>query len=186
MLSPINIVLPVESWSLADPSRMTTPQILQYLYSLNTVPPEFPRYLDRLIQSDQQENYLSTRQGLELTRLVDFLDRVRPLPSVSFQLTKRTLQALGLIPITDDASRRCLHKLQAICSSRAILPSSYIITGGLSKIGDYPVASGGFADVWVGTYGGIGVCIKCPRITLTDRDNVVRVSHYVGTLLDVY
>ena len=70
---------------------MTTPRILNHLYSLKTIPPDFPRYLDWLIQSDQEENYLSTLQNPELTQLVNFLDRVRPLPSASFQLMKQTL-----------------------------------------------------------------------------------------------
>ena len=63
---------------------MTTPQLLQYLYSLNTFSPEFPRCLDSLIQSDEEEHYLLSLQRSELTRLVDFLDRVRVLPSASF------------------------------------------------------------------------------------------------------
>lgn len=176
----------MESWSLTDPPTMTTPRILNHLYSLKTIPPDFPRYLDWLIQSDQEENYLSTLQNPELTQLVNFLDRVRPLPSASFQLMKQSLQSLKVIPTSDDASRRCLHKLQTICSSRKILPSSYLITSGLSKIGDLPVASGGFGDVWKGTYGSVVVAIKCPRITLTDRDHVEKVSDYVGTPLHVY
>ena len=63
---------------------MTTAQILQYIYSFNPLPPDFPRYLDWLIQSDQQEHYLSNLQGPELTRLVDFLGWVRPLFFASF------------------------------------------------------------------------------------------------------
>ena len=63
---------------------MTTPQTLQRLYSFNTFSPEFSRCLDNLIQSDEEDRYLLGLQGPELTRLVDFLDRVRVLPSASF------------------------------------------------------------------------------------------------------
>ena len=60
-----------------DPLTMTTPQILQLLYSFNTLSPEFSRCLDRLIKSDEDDHYLLSLQGSELIRLVDFFDRVR-------------------------------------------------------------------------------------------------------------
>ena len=163
---------------------MTTPQSLQTLYSFSTFSPQFSHCLGRLIQSDDEDNYLLGLQGSELTRLVDFLDKVRVLPSVSFQLTKKTLQALGIIPVTEDVSRRCLHKLQAICSHNRILPSSYIISGGLVRVGDYPVASTNLSDVWQGTHGSTKVCIKHPRITIKDRKHIEKVSDRgIGTLI---
>ena len=167
---------------------MTTPQILELLYSFNTFSPEFSSCLDRLIQSDKEDRYLSTLQGPELTRLVDFLDRVRVLPPTSFPPAyEKTLQALGIIPVTEDVSRRCLHKLQAICSDSGILPSSHIVSGGLVRVGDYPVASTNLSDVWEGTLKGAKVCIKHPRITIKDRQHIEKVSdrhwHTVSYLL---
>ena len=161
---------------------MATSKILQHLYSLNTSSPDFSRYLHHLIQSDGQDHYLLDLQGSEdLIRLVDFLDKVRVPPSTFLQLTKRALQALTIIPTTDDVSRLCLHKLQAICSNRGILPSSHVIAGGLTKLGDYPVASGGFAEVWEGEHDSTKVCIKCPRITIQDRQDIEKVSDLHGT-----
>lgn len=64
--------------------------------------------------------YFLGLQGLELIRPVYFLDRVRVLTLASFQLTKQTPQALGVIPVADDVSRRCLHKLRAICNHKWI------------------------------------------------------------------
>ena len=58
---------------------MSIAQVLQHLYSLDTTSPDFMCYLYCLIQSDEEEQYLSSLQGSELTRLVDFLDEVRPL-----------------------------------------------------------------------------------------------------------
>ena len=63
---------------------MTTPQSLQSLYSFSTFSPQFSHCLDRLIQSDDEDNYLLGLQGSELTRLVDFLDKVRVPPSGLF------------------------------------------------------------------------------------------------------
>lgn len=68
---------------------MATSQVLRHLYSLDTSSPEFPRHLYRLLQNDKEEEYLSTLQGPELIKLVDFLDAVsRALFSVSFELTE--------------------------------------------------------------------------------------------------
>jgi hypothetical protein len=159
-----------------DLAKMSTSQVLQHLYSLDTSSPDLLRYIYYLIQNDDEDQYLYSLQGSELTRLVDFLDGVRPPPSVSFPpLTTQTLQALDVIPITDDVSRRCLHKLQAICGRHKILPSSYNIFGDLTINDDDPVASGGFSDVWEGTYDGKKVCIKRLRITQQTRQVIEKV-----------
>ena len=162
---------------------MATANLLQRLYSLNTSSPHLCRNLHDLIQSDGEDRYLSGLQGSDLVRLVDFLDRVRIPPYAPLQLTELAPQALAIIPTTDDVSRLCLHKLQAICTYHSILPSSHIIAGGLSKVGDYPVASGGFADIWKGMHGNTEVCIKCPKITVRDRQGIEKVSGLHGTLL---
>ena len=98
-----------------------------------------------------------------------------------------TLQVLEVIPVTEDISGRCLRELQAICSHHGILPSSHIISGGLIRVGDYPVTSGGFSDVWEGTHNSIKVCIKCPKITTMNRQDIERVGncrwHTVSDLL---
>jgi len=60
---------------------MSASQILQDLYSLGTSSQNLSPDLDRLIQRDEEEQYLYGLQGLELDRLVDFLDQVRALPS---------------------------------------------------------------------------------------------------------
>ena len=164
-----------------DPFAMPTSQILRHLYSLDTSSPDFSRYLYHLIQSDGEDHYLLDLQGSDLIRLVDFLDKVRVPPSASLQLTEQASQALTIIPTADDVSRLCLHKLQAICSHHGILPSSHIISGGLTKLGDYPVASGGFAEVWEGMYKKTKVCIKCPRINTRDRQDIEKVNDLHGT-----
>ena len=93
--------------------------------------------------------------------------------------TKQILQTLSVIPGTDQISRQCLHKLQTICGQRTTLPSSYKVSGGLSRVGDSAVAYGGFADVWQGTHKGQIVCIKMLRISLNDGSILeqVRIRH---------
>jgi len=84
-------------------------------------------------------------------------------------------EALCSIPTTDDVYRQCLRKLQAICGARTALPSSHIISGDLARVGETPVAFGGFADVWEGNHGGRKVCIKVLRISLRDTGDLRKV-----------
>ena len=77
------------------------------------------------MRSDEEELYVPSLRRKELARLVDFLDRVRSPPLASLGLTKRTLQVLNATPVTEDASRRRLHRLRAIFSHFTILSSSY-------------------------------------------------------------
>lgn len=63
---------------------MSTSQVLQHLYSLDTSSSDFLRCLYCLFRSDEEEQYLFTLQGSELTRLVDFLDEVRFFPPDCF------------------------------------------------------------------------------------------------------
>jgi len=86
-----------------------------------------------------------------------------------------TLQALGAIVTTDEVSRQCLRKLQALCGDNTTLPSSYTVSGDLARVGDEPVAFGGFADVWEGAHRGTKVCIKVLRVTLNDDPALTKV-----------
>ena len=80
------------------------------------------------------------------------------------------------MPTTDDVFRRCLHKLQAICDRHATLPSSYNLSGDLTRVGSFPISvDGGTSDVWRGTYYGRRVCIKCPRASEEDFQAVRQV-----------
>jgi len=154
---------------------MSASQLLKHLYSINTSSPDFSRLLYGLIRQDEEEKYLSSLNGSELARLVDFLDNVCATPLAFRSFTKHTLQALSVIPATDDVSLQCLHKLQAICGHHMILPSSYTVSGEIARIGDRPVALGGFADVWEGTHSGKQVCVKLLRVSLNDGETLNKV-----------
>ena len=158
-----------------DPPTMSASQILQHLYSLDIPSPDISRLVYGLIRHDKEEQYLSSLQGPELARLVDFLDNVRTLLSAFRPVTKQTLQVLNAISTTDDVSRLCMRKLQSICGDNLILPSSYNISGDLARVGDEPFAYGGFADVWEGTYCGSKVCIKTLRLYLDNRHALTKV-----------
>ena len=154
---------------------MSTSQILQNLYSLDTSSPDISRLIHGLIRHDEEDQYLSSLQGRELAQLVDFLDEVCAPPSTFRLVTKQVLQVLSVIPTADDVSRRCLRKLQVVCGDNMTLPSSYTVPGDLTRIGDQPVAFGGFADVWEGTYCGEKICVKVLRVSLNDDQALTKV-----------
>ena len=70
---------------------MFTPWILYRLYTLNTSSADFLRYLHSLIRRDDVEQYLTSLQGPELARLVEFLDKVPTLPFALCPVIKQTL-----------------------------------------------------------------------------------------------
>lgn len=158
---------------------MSASQVIQHLYSLDKSSPDFLRVLYGLIRHDEDEQYTSNLRGPELARLVDFLDEVRALSSAFRAIPKRIPQALNTIPTSDDVFRQCLRKLRAICGCHTTLPSSHTVSGDLKKLGDQPVACGGFADVWEGSLGGSRVCIKVLRVSLNDGQCLtkVRIRH---------
>jgi len=77
---------------------MPIPEDLQILYSLDTFSRDFSRRLYRLIQRDEKERYLTSLRGPELTKLVEFLDKVRavlsPLISLRDKLRRPSVSSL--------------------------------------------------------------------------------------------
>ena len=162
---------------------MPIPHILQHLYSLDTSSPDFLHHLYCLIQYDEEQQWLTSLQGFELAQVVDFLDKVRAVPSAFHQFTKQTSQALNFIPTTEDFARACLRKLQTICSHHTTLPSSYIVSGEISRVGDSPITLDAIADVWEGTCGSERVSIKCLRAPLADNKAFKKVRILRGASL---
>ena len=129
-----------------------TSRILQRLYSLDASSPEFLRLLHCLIQYDEEERYSTNLEGPEVMRLVDFLDKVRAIPSTLHRSRDRPLQALDMLPINNDVARECLKKLHAICADRGAFPSSHILSSELVRTETYVInTSGGYQR---GTYRG--------------------------------
>jgi len=162
---------------------MSTLRILDRLYSLDPSSLDFSHNLHSLIRHDEQEQYLTSLQGPQLAQLVDFLDAVRALHLAFCPLTKRIAQTLGAISADDDLSRQCLHKLQAICVRHAILPSPYIISRGITRVGRDPIALGGIANVWEGTYRGKRVLIRSLKIPLSGDQTIKKVCTWCDTSL---
>ena len=163
---------------------MSARWVLQHLYSLDPSSVDFLRRLHYLIWRDEKEQYLTSLQGSELTRLADFLDKVHPVPSAFHQFTRQTPQALDSILTTENIAKECLNKLQAIRSHYDTIPSSHIVDSGeITRAGDHPIALGGIADVWEGTYRGEKVSIKSLRVCMKNHQAVKKVRSPCGTSL---
>jgi hypothetical protein len=59
-----------------------------------------------------------------------------------------------------------------------VLPTSHTLSDKIKVTSDGPHASGGFADVWIGTYKGQGVAIKALRTR--GADDLVKVKKVCG------
>lgn len=81
---------------------------------------------------------------------------------------------LDTAKLDKDLFRKCLRALRKICGSTGLLPTSHMLTKGLTKLGGVPVASGGFADVWLGDYSDIPVAIKALRIYRDDDQQILK------------
>jgi hypothetical protein len=79
------------------------------------------------------------------------------------------LQAADALRADTRSFRKYLLALRKMCSVRGILPSSHVLSQGLARLGHAPVARGGFADVWEGTYKDKRTAIKILR-TYDDID----------------
>lgn len=79
-----------------------------------------------------------------------------------------------LMNTVEDRSRlhtRLFHTLRKLCGQMGRLPTQYNLSkralgsgDALKIIGEHPVASGGFADVWLGQHGDKVVAIKAFRV----------------------
>lgn len=75
---------------------------------------------------------------------------------------------------------RCFRGLVKICGEHGILPNSYIIPGSeIQKLGESPIASGGFSDVWPGIHGeDDSVAIKVIRYYASDDIKKIKKVRY--------
>ena len=68
---------------------------------------------------------------------------------------------------------KTLQKLQRICASHRILPSSHLISNDHLRIDEYPFASGGYTDAYIGTLGGSKVCVEKLRVAAASSSDRV-------------
>ncbi|KAF9643873.1 kinase-like protein [Thelephora ganbajun] len=115
---------------------------LQQISHLDTSSPDFHDQLENALRGREYRQCVSNIEDDDLTWLVNYLDEV-----------------LDRLDLSSPVSRKCLRELRKICTTRAILPTSYTLSTDLLDIGTDPLASGGFGDV---------VCAKRLRVYTQD------------------
>ncbi|KAF9643100.1 kinase-like protein, partial [Thelephora ganbajun] len=131
--------------------------LAQRLYELDRSSTQFPEQLDKLLHDKEWIEDLKLLPEDELVELIGCLNNVLD-----------SLDSTGL------PFRKGLHVLQEICSSRMIFPSTYEVSDKFSLDTVQIVAHGGFCDVYKGSLGREGVCIKRLRITTTGDQAMVK------------
>lgn len=89
-------------------------------------------------------------------------------------------------PVALRTRRRCFRGLVKLCGDHGVLPGSYIIPESkIEKLGDEPVSTGGFSEVWLGTYGGEEnyVAIKVIHYNKQNCIHNIRKASYTSTPL---
>ena len=145
----------------------------QRLYGLDRSSTQFPEQLYELLHDKEWVEQLKLLPEGEIVELAGHLHDVW-LISTPTTSHSSTPQILGGLDLMGSPSRKCLHVLQKICSSRMILPSVYEVSGELSSTATHPDAFGRFCDVYKGTLGGADICIKRLRISTTGDQAAVR------------
>lgn len=149
---------------MSPPTSLT----LRKLNCLNNLSsPDFHDKLCEILYSEEYAQRGKNLEGSDWVWLIDFLDKVRHHISISRSFIK-SVQALGRPDPSGKASRKCLLELRSICSSRMVLPSSYILWSQDLKIEALPFAFGGFSDVFKGTFKGSQICVKRIRVYTQD------------------
>lgn len=160
----LRLITPAKPYLMFSP----TSPVLRELDLLNRSSPDLHDQLCRILHG---EEYVQCEKNLEqdneLVWLVDFLDEVRHLIIISRSLLM-SVQVLGRLDPSGDASRKCLRELRSICGSRMMFPASYIIQSQDLQINARPFDYGGSGDVFKGTFGGSEICVKRIRVYTQD------------------
>jgi len=146
-LSPFSLIY---SWPpsttftlpLDELTTMSTPWILHRLYTLDPSSLDFLRHLYCLIQHDEEDQYLSSLQGPELTRLVDFLDEVRALLLAFFQLRNGLCRpSVPFPPTTKSLGNVYGNYKPSVVTARSYHPhTSYLMRSPESVMAQSPLA----------------------------------------------
>lgn len=126
----------------------STPSFLQQIYQLDKSSPNFPILLDTLLHGKEYEQCARILGVEDAGSFIDYLDEV-----------------VSILEPSSPASRKCLRELKTICGTKALVPTSFALPTNLLKVDPIPFASGGFGDVYKGTFRNSTVCIKRMRVS---------------------
>ena len=146
---------------------MASSRLLQELYALDRLSPEFHDNLSNILYGEAYKKCTPRLRDKDLVLLVDCLDKVRcRVPP--FRSPLKLSQALDALDPANPGFRKCLRELRHLCGIRTVLPTSYIVSPSRLIIGGQPAASGGSGDIYQGTLDGEDVCVKRVRVYSKD------------------
>jgi hypothetical protein len=132
------------------------------------------------ITQDGREELLRAR-GDEAQSIANTLDHVFTASQVHLpKESLSTLQILSESGLHEKQRSRCSITLQKLCGACCLLPGSHVISDGLELTDDSPVAHGGFANVYQGSYKGRLVALKALKLLSQADEKVIskKVSVY--------
>jgi len=163
-------------WDQDPQSRPEVPEVLEVLQVLlaqsvkqlishGLATPECISLVATIFSDDDQAEVVGHLPGDEVQAFVDMIYKVRP---AQFHVQKTQLKPPHSVNQALDSPEpeirtRCLRSLYSICGRQALLPRSLAIPIRYNS-NEYPLYSGGFADVWKGRYGGQEVAVKVMRM----------------------
>ena len=115
-------------------------------------------------------------------KVINKLDKVRKVSLPMHRLLMSFTQALDIPAIVANERfwRRCLRYLCRISGRHRLLPVAYKLTPTKLRMGNKPIGSGGFAEVWKGSYNGQQVAIKILKVYSTSKtEDVGRVRMHL-------
>ena len=142
------------------------------LYELDRSSAQFPERLDKLLQDEGWMKDIQRLSRHRLVELTDHLDNVRLIstPTKSYSSSPQILDGLDR---TGSQFREGLHVLRELCGSRAILPTTYLVSGSLS-FSTTTMAIPGYREIYKGSLGDADVCIKKLPMTVGNRPAKIR------------
>jgi len=152
----------------------SVPHELRRLYKVPKSSRKFEPAFDRFRSSAEYEEITDNLSGVELEEFIGFLDEVRSPPRHPSHHSDCN-QALEVENLSLGLFQKALHDLWTICGKRGVLPKPYIISEGLSRMGETEFASGGYANVWEGRLvegdpDPRRVCIKVIKVAVNDGE----------------
>lgn len=119
-----------------------------------------------MLSSSEEMKSIMNLEAPDAQIFIDLLDKVcDAVKSSSHRLIPPLV--LKTVNCTDDTSvlhAQCLRCLRKLCGRAGLLPSSCVLSEGLSLESTDVLMSGGFADIWRGKLGRKTVALKVLRI----------------------
>ncbi|KAF9789475.1 kinase-like domain-containing protein [Thelephora terrestris] len=116
---------------------MATDSSIETLLRLDRSSSQFPGQLSDILARREFDETVQSLGAEDLRRTVEYLD-----------------EALDCLPPAGFTFKRTHRKLRGICVSRMLLPPSHVLLDEALKTEIHPFSSGGFSDVYKGTYDG--------------------------------